>query len=315
MSESSGRWLTIEECDNRVVVSARANPHDLADSDLPLLAEEIAVEMCRLPAGKPVVLAGNWPLWAIARVSRLAHPLAAWIGAQYMGAVIVVRAGQEAGRPVALASVREGAYAGAGPCQLSFEQTSARGVYRLNVAHPTPGRPIDGHTTVDINAVRAAIENLRPPSDLAGVLITGNAWLVVIAMLANSPALRPAQWCAVDEPRREYAVMSWGTHKGGKEIPGALVPRDNFIRPVKIKHGPLLRRLRRQWVSLPIGPKIMLIGVLIGLCGTIYATTLPVLVDLLKQTPTPVATSTVTSTVTVVPTLTATFVLVETVTP
>lgn len=295
MSES-GRWLTTEERDDRVIVSAQINPRDLADDDLPAVAKEITTEMSQLPAGRPVVLAGDWPLWAIARAARLAHPRAVWIGVQERDStVIVVAAGQEAGRLVQLASIREGAYTGDGPCDLIFRQTTTRGVYRLDVVHPTPGRPIDGRTTVDLNSVRTAIERLQPPSDLIGVLITGNTWRVVMAMLANSPALRPAQWCAVDEPRRNYAVTAWGTHTGEpREAPGALVPREDLIKPVVIRRGPLLNQLRKRWTALSINVRVAILvplaATLIGLCGTIYATTLPILID--RQRPTPTATAT-----------------------
>ena len=299
----SGRWLTVEERGNRLIVSAEINPRNLADADLPVVAAEITAEIGRLPAGKPVMLAGNWPLWAIARAARLAHPLAAWIGVQERdGTTIAVAAGQEAGRPVPLASVRDGAYVGDGPCNLFFRQTEARGTYRLDIVHPTPARPIDGHTTVDLAAVRAAIENLHSPSDLAGVLITGNAWRVVIAMLANSPALRSARWCAVDEPRREYAVMSWGTYKGPREIPGALMPRDELLEPVPIKRRSLPRRLLQIWRGLPVRERVAIIVALIALCGTICATTLPLLVNRPQPTPTATVTWTAVTTPTVVPT-------------
>jgi len=314
----TGRWLTIEERDNRTIVSAQINPRDLADADMPAVAEEITSQMRRLPAGRPVVLAGNWPLWAIARAARLAHPQATWIGVQEKtGAVIVVAAGQEGGQPVTLASVYEGAYTGDGPCSLNFRQTSTRGEYRLDIVHPTPGRPIDGHTTVDLNSVRTAIEELRPPSDLRGVMITGHAWRVVVAMLANSSALRPAKWCAVDEPRREYAVMSWGTHTGkGKERPGTLIPRDD-LRPRVDTDAvvPFPKRLWHRWRGLPIEQRVAIICAMIALCGVIYATTLPLLVNRPKPTPTATMTPTITSTPTATLTLTPTPQPTATVTP
>lgn len=304
-------WLTIKEYDDRVVLTADINPAEVSDQELSAIGNEITDATNQLPTGQPVILSGNWPLWGIARVTRLLYPKAAWIGVDIGGGtVVVVSRGQEGGELVPLAAVRNGTYVGKGPCHLSFRQTSARGVYRLDIVHPTPGRPIDGHTTVDLHAVKAAIEGLERLSDLRGVLITGHAWRVVIAMLANSSALRGAQWCAVDEPRRDYAVMSWGSHTDGKEIPGSLVPRDDLLTPPPLPQKKrLVERARRWWWGLSETGKIAiitaLIGGLLGLCGALYGPTIDLLFDRSDSTSTPVITATAMPS----PTLTATATL------
>lgn len=298
-------WLATEERENRVILTADINPSEVSDRDLPAIGEEITATANQLPTGQPVILAGNWPLWAIARAARLAYPKAAWIGVDIGGGtVVVVSSGQEGGEPVPLAAVRNGTYAGKGPCHLSFRQTSARGVYRLDVAHPTPGRPIEGHTTVDLHSVQAALEGLEPPSDLKGALITGHAWRVVIAMLANSSALRGGQWCAVDEPRRDYAVMAWGSRTGDGEKPGSLVPRDDLLTPPPLPQTErLVERVRHWWKGLSQGIKVAIISALatlivglMGLCGTLYGPTVELLFNRPKPTSTPTLTATATPT-------------------
>jgi hypothetical protein len=320
----TGNWLTVEERDDYVVISAQLNPRDLVDTDLPAVAKEITATVQELPEARPVVFAGNWPLWAIARAARLAHPRASWIGVQESdGTVIVVAPGQGTDGTIPQ-GVYKGTYSGGGACALAFGQTPARGVYRLDIALPTPGRPVDGHTTVNLNSVQMAIDTLKAPSDLTGALITGHAWRVVVAMLANAPALRSARWCAVDEPRRDYAVMSWGSHTGGKEKPGALIPREELLKPMVVRSLSLFERLRRRWSRMPITARVAIIVpiivAIIGLCGAIYAATFPVIIDQLWPTPTvvvatPTPTLTETATPTSVPTATSIPTATETVAP
>jgi hypothetical protein len=296
------RWLTTEERETQIILTANIDPRQVSDRDLLSIGEEITQAVNEMFTGSPVILAGNWPLWAIARAARLVYPKAAWIGVDIGGGtVVVVSSGQEDGAGVSLAAVRNGTYAGEGPCTLNLRQTSDRGVYRLEVVHPTPARPIDGHTKVDLHAVKRAIETLEPPSDLHGVLITGNAWRVVIAMLANSSALRKkceVEWCAVDEPRRDYAVMAWGSQTGGQDRPGSLVPRDGVPKQLQISSPTegLVRRAGRWWRGLSEAGRIAIITTLIagvmGLCGALYGPTIDLLFDRPEPTATPVVTAT-----------------------
>lgn len=218
--------IEVQECEGRIIVSARANPRDLADQDLPVLADEITATLRNLPKGKPVILTGDWPLWAIARAVRLVHPTAPWIGLydardHY---TIVVAGGQYENQFVPLGKVVEGQYQGAGPCTIDFASTDQWGIYRLTVIHPTRGRPINGHTTVDLQSVVDAVNKLSPPQELQGIVITGYAWSVVVAMIANAPALRSVKWLAVYEPRRGGAVTSWAElERGTSQHPGVVV--------------------------------------------------------------------------------------------
>lgn len=227
MTAGSSKRLQVRERDARIVVSGQINPRDLSDQDLPILADEITAVLGTLAKGKPVVLEGDWPLWAIARAARLVHPTASWIGVHERSGdcIIAVAGGQHQNRFVSLGEVIEGQYGGTGPCTMEFGATGQSAIYCLIITHPTAGRPIDGHTTVDVQSIVEAINQLRPPSDLQGIVLTGYAWRVVVAMAANAPALRSARWFAVDEPRRGGAVISWAElEQAAGQRPGLVVP-------------------------------------------------------------------------------------------